>query len=84
MKNRYGDEYEFEIIDDNTMTITGNLKYWRFGGKEGQDHLDFNNLLFVDPSGGPFVTLGATINGKKIDRISAKDGKIYLHMGEDK
>ena len=84
MKNRYGDEYDFEIIDDKTMTITGNLKHWRFGGKEGQDHLDSEDLGFVDPSGGPFVALGATINGRKIDRISAKDGEIYLHTGEDK
>ena len=40
MKNRYGDEYNFEIIDDKTMTITGELDHWRFGGREGQQHLD--------------------------------------------
>ena len=47
MKNRYGDSYQFEKVNENTYMIVGDLKYWRFGGKEGQDHLDFNNLGFV-------------------------------------
>jgi hypothetical protein len=33
MKNRYGNEYSFEKVDDNTYTIVGELSYWRFGGK---------------------------------------------------
>jgi hypothetical protein len=70
MRNRYGDDYTFEKIDDNTYTIVGNLKYWRFGGLEGQNEIDMNNLGFVDPSGGPFVSVGTNIEGRTIVRIS--------------
>jgi hypothetical protein len=71
MKNRYGDEYSFVKVDDNTYTIAGDLMNWRFGGCQGQEQMDFSNLGFVDPSGGPFIQLGASIDGRKIKRISA-------------
>lgn len=69
MKNRYGDRYHFEKIGDDTYTIVGDLKYWRYGGREGQEKLDFTDLGFVDPSGGPFISLGYRIEGKEIVRI---------------
>lgn len=86
MKNRYGDEYEFKIIDDNTMTITGDLKHWRFGGKEGIPGVSMEDLGFVDPSGGPFLSADSTINGRYINRISfdREQDKIFFHSGEDK
>lgn len=71
MKNRYGDEYEFKKVNDDTYTIVGSLNYWRYGGREGQQQMDFNDLGFVDPSGGPFIQLGASIDGRKIKRIYA-------------
>ena len=71
MRNRYGDNYTFEKVNDNTYTIVGNLKYWRFGGREGQQEMDLTDLGFVDPSGGPFIGVGAEIEGRKIVRISA-------------
>lgn len=72
MKNRYGDEYRFEKISDNTYTIKGDLKYWRFGGKEGQSEIDTNDLGFVDPSGGPFIAVGSKIENRTITKISIK------------
>lgn len=78
MKNRYGDQYHFEMVDENTYTITGDLKYWRYGGQEGQEHVDYDNLGFVDPSGGPFICIGYQIEGRKIIRISMVDTKIYF------
>ena len=51
--------------------IKGELKYWRFGGREGQEQLDLSNLGFVDHSGGPFLQLGMSIEGRKIKNISA-------------
>lgn len=83
MKNRYGDEYEFVKIDDNTMTIKGDLKHWRCGGREGTSGVDMDDLGFIDPSGGPFIALGATINGRKITRIS-NDGEQFLLHSEAK
>lgn len=75
MKNRYGDEYRFEQISENTYTISGNLKYWRYGGRKGQAQMDFSDLGFVDPSGGPFIALGMKIEGREVVRIGV-DGDL--------
>jgi hypothetical protein len=71
MRNRYGDEYTFEKVNENTYTIKGDLKYWRFGGKEGQEKFDDTDLGFVDPSGGPFISIGYKIEGRPVKRIRA-------------
>ena len=71
MKNRYGDEYWFDQLQPNLFTIKGDLKYWRFGGKEGQQEIDMNDLGMCDPSGGPYLAVGMMIEGRKIVRISA-------------
>lgn len=75
MKNRYGNEYEFVRVGENTYTIKGNLKYWRYGGKENQPEWDWTDVGFVDPSGGPFISLGMKIEGRPITRISV-DGDL--------
>lgn len=74
--NRNGDEYSFSKINEYSYTIIGNLKYWRFGGQEGQSLVDTNDLGFVDPSGGPFIQLGMYIGSHKIVRISVVDSNI--------
>ena len=80
MKNRYGVEYSFEPVSDNTYTIVGALEYWRYGGREGQERMDFNDLGFVDPSGGPFIELGMKIEGRKIQRIRAEGEQILFEV----
>jgi hypothetical protein len=80
MKNRYGVEYSFEAVDANTYTIVGKLEYWRYGGREGQEQMDFADLGFVDPSGGPFIELGMKIKGRKIVNISAVRDNIYFKV----
>jgi hypothetical protein len=80
MKNRYGNEYRFEKVDANTYTIKGDLDYWRFGGKEGQDGIDDNDLGFVDPSGGPFISIGYMIEGRPVKRISSANGEIFFEV----
>lgn len=80
MKNRYGVEYSFETVNENTYTIVGALEYWRYSGREGQEQMDFNDLGFVDPSGGPFIELGMSIEGRKITRISAEGEKILFEV----
>ena len=67
--NRYGDLYQFEKLSENQYIISGDLKYWRFGGKQGQSELDLLDLGFVDPSGGPFISVGMTIEQRKVIRI---------------
>lgn len=80
MKNRYGDEYSFEKVAENTYKIVGELSYWRFGGKEGQEGVDTSDLGFVDPSGGPFIAPGYVIEGRKVVRISAKGEDIFFEV----
>jgi hypothetical protein len=75
MRNRYGNEYSFQRVEENTYTIVGELSYWRFGGREGQNEMDMTDLGFVDPSGGPFIAVGAEIEGRRIHRIRA-DGDL--------
>lgn len=69
--NRHGDLYQFEKLSENQYTISGGLKYWRFGGKEGQIGLDWSDLGYVDPSGGPFISVGMMIEQRKVVRICA-------------
>ena len=71
MRNRYGDVYDFVQEGEDTYRITGDLKYWRFGGKEGQDMIDMSDLGMADPSGGPYIELGMQLYGRRIVRISA-------------
>lgn len=80
MKNRYGDEYRFEKLSGNTYTIDGSLDYWRFGGREGQQQMDMSDLGYVDPSGGPFISIGYVIEGRKVNHISLVDDKIILEV----
>lgn len=82
MRNRNGTEYHFEKIDERLYTIVGNLDYWRYGGKEGQETIDYSDLGFVDPSGGPFISTGYKINGYSVVRISAQSSgeKIYFEV----
>ena len=80
MKNRYGDEYRFEKVDENTYTIVGDLKYWRYGGREGQEKMDLGDLGFVDPSGGPFIELGMNIEGRKVNRIRALGEQLFFEV----
>ena len=64
MKNRYGDEYHWEKLNDNEYKFVmegDSLKYCRYGGKEGQEKLDPNDLGMFDPSGGPYVAVGSKI-----------------------
>lgn len=82
MKNRHGNEYEFVKLNDNTYTIKGDLTYWRFGGKEGQDGIHFNDLGFADPSGGPFISIGYIIDGKPITNISSTDEGILFNVSD--
>ena len=78
MRNRYGDEYSFEAVDANTYKLVGDLKYWRYGGKEGQESVDMNDLGFADPSGGPFISYGYGIEGRKVNRISVVGEDLLL------
>lgn len=81
MKNRYGEEYDFIPVNENTFQFKFETKYCRYGGLPDTNSIDSNNLGFVDPSGGPFVSPGFDINGRKVKTISVTDeGTILLEV----
>jgi hypothetical protein len=64
MKNRYGDEYHWEKLNDDEYKFVmegKSLDYCRIGGKEGQESIDYDDLGMFDPSGGPYVAVGSKI-----------------------
>jgi hypothetical protein len=72
MKNRYGDEYHWERINDNEYKFVmegKSLDYCRWGGKEGQRGIDPNDLGMFDPSGGPYVDIGRLIEVGTVTHI---------------
>lgn len=79
-KNRYGDQYWFEQRGKDVLQIMGNLKYWRYGGKEGTSGVDEDDLGMVDPSGGPYLEVGMTIEGKIIKKIFANEAGVFFEV----
>lgn len=83
MRNRYGTEYWFEQVAPGTWAIRGDLKYWRYGGIEGQEKIDLTNLGFADPSGGPFIELGSKIKGHTVTRIRVENDELLFDVAGD-
>ena len=80
MKNRNGTEYKFEKLEDNLYTIVGEFDYWRYGSKPNAKTVDFADLEFVDPSGGPFINIGYQIENRKVIKISAIGKYIFFEV----
>jgi hypothetical protein len=88
--NRYDGEYIFDRVSENVcefVALNEKMKwcmgYCRYGGKEGAQSIDFSDLGFFDPAGGPFISAGFPIPilGKKVKKISIKkhgDGERVL------
>lgn len=69
--NRYRNAYQFIKVQDNVYTIKGDLEHWRIAG-----HKD--DYAFVDPSGGPFLSVGHfKIDGKKCIKISPSETGLF-------
>ena len=82
--NRYKDTYRF-IKESNTLytfSMDGNsMQYCRFGGKEGIPGIDTNDLGMVDPSGGPYMSVGEMrIDGRDVIRIFSTDTGIGFEV----
>lgn len=80
MRNRYGEEYSFELVRENTYKFVGNTKWCRMGGQENEPDIDQNNLGFFDPSGGPFISQGYDINGKPVKRIFIEKNEVCFEV----
>lgn len=55
VKSRYGEERHFEFYDHGVYFVA-NTRWCRFG------HNNAGKISFVDPDGGPFVSVGANLN----------------------
>ena len=69
MRNRHGNEYNYVKYDDNLYRFNmdeEHMKYMRYGGKEGQEGIDSNDLGMFDPPGGPYVAVGSKIHWDEI------------------
>ena len=53
--NRYGDTITFQYINENQIQMLGG-QYYRTGYSQ-----DGKQIEFVDPSGGPFISVGTDI-----------------------
>ena len=57
--NRYNDTISFERIDTDKFIMSGG-KYLRFGWDSEKD-VSKQKYIFVDPSGGPYISEGMTM-----------------------
>lgn len=86
--NRYNEDNYLIKIDNGVYTLhLGNVNdgdHVRIGLLEGHTWED-HEYRFVDPPGGPFISIGSEIAGKVVSRITGKEGgyKIYLKDKED-
>jgi len=89
MKNRYGVEYWFEEVGANTyrfhMEDKGTGFCIRFGGKQGQEKLDRNDLGMFDPRGGPFIAVGSNVmlgetTMSEVTKIRSDETGIYIEV----
>ena len=78
--SRYGEKREFVPVDEKTYRFEGPLHFCRMGGKENQSDINPNDLGFFDPDGGPFISEGYDIGGRKVIRIISKRGGIYFEV----
>ena len=75
--NRDGGEYIFDCVSEHVfeMVATNERMIWcmshcRFGGKAHAESIDYADLGFIDPAGGPFISPGFSIFDKKVKKIS--------------
>lgn len=78
-----GDDIQFELISENQIIMSG-FDHYRIG------FYSDGKLEFIDPSGGPFISVGTDMNRyfdgrlKKETKIkeihSTDDGKIILNV----
>lgn len=80
MKSRYGELRAFIPMGENLYKFEGKTFYSRMGGKENTDTVDYNDLGFFDPDGGPFISEGFPIGDKKVTRIMSKEDGIYFEV----
>lgn len=85
--NRYGDEYFWHPVDENTyeFKMSGqSIDYVTVGFKRmDEDAIDYTDLRCFDPSGGPFVDYETEIDGRKVCHIEKHSGSFYVEVCDE-
>lgn len=84
--NRSGVAYKFVKTGSNTVAFDMSpdaLAYCRIGGLDGQAFVDWENLGYIDPAGGPMIGLGTVIDDRKVVKVSVLDGATILELSND-
>ena len=85
--NRYGDQYFWHPVDENTyeFKMSGiSLDYARMGFKISEEEkVDYTDLAFFDPSGGPYVDYGTRIDGRKVCHIENHNGCFFVEVTDE-
>ena len=74
--NRYHSDVYLEQIENNAWKLSGddNALHWiRVGYSDKED-----TIAFIDPSGGPFLSVGGKVEGKTISEIKHQKGLGFI------
>lgn len=76
LSNRYKDKNYLRQISDNEYKYEGDLEYLRIGYRTEDKY----KIDFIDPSGGPFLSVGSEVFGieGKITEINQVDNNYIL------
>lgn len=84
--NRYHEDNYLERIEgDKWKLVLGNPKdngYIRVGLAEGKQWED-NEYCFVDPPGGPFISLASKIAGMTVYKITMEEKDFIVYLKAD-
>ena len=75
LHNRYGDDVHLERIGGYKFRLGGDLGYSRFGYADKE----MTKIDFIDPSGGPFMQIGAfriNYDGKELILSDIQENKL--------
>lgn len=77
LSNRYGASNYLRKIGDNTYKYEGETDFIRVGFKGEKEE---DGYQFIDPSGGPFLSIGSEIFGieGKLSEIKIEDNEFIL------
>lgn len=66
LPNRYGYDIHLESLTDSKwlLKIDEKANYTRVGGKNLPDDIEY-----VDPEGGPFLSVGGSVEGRAVTKI---------------
>lgn len=73
LPNRYGDEVYLEHVKEGIYKLVFEDDYVRLG------YEDDDTITFIDPPGGPFISVGGHVGDLYIERIENIDNDWLIH-----